>query len=515
MSGSSDVFIGLDCGTGGARALICGVDGKLLAVASKDYPTRFPQPGRAEQTPEGWWQAACLAVREAVAEAGVSPASVRAICADGTSSTLVALDENLSPIGEAILWMDNRASPQAHQIQASGHPALRRSRGGVSAETALPKILWIKQQEPERYARTRWFVEMADYMALRLSGQLTLGLNHTINRWFYDPRQGGWPLSLFEAVGLEGIESRFPPWMLPFGAPISPLSAEAAEALGLTTSTLTVCGGTDAYVAMAGLNTLRDGETALITGTSHLVLPMTDADTEVEGIFGPHPDCVVPDLFVMEGGQVSSGGILRWWQEVAFGREKSDFERMMREAEEVPLGANGLIALDFWQGNRNPYIDYDLQGAVWGLTMKHGAADITRALMESVVLGTANIIERLTANGISIGSMTVAGGCLRTPYWLQMHADATNLTLRIPEVGDATALGAAIGASVGAGAYDSLQSAARQMVRINREIRPDPSRHAAYRDLLALYRETHEALRPLMHRMAERTRTMRPDTLGP
>lgn len=503
-----DVFIGLDCGTGGARALISDARGQVLAMAVRDYPTRFAQPGHAEQSPEDWWHAACGAVREAMEKAGVAPGQVRAICADGTSSTMVMLDEALQPLGDAILWMDNRASLQAQQIQRTGHPALRRSQGGISAETALPKILWIKEMEPERFTRTRWFVEMTDYMALRLSGELTLGLNQTINRWFHDPRQNGWSPDLFEAIGLEGIEARFPQRMLPFGAPIGPLCAGAASAMGLTGETLVVCGGTDAYVAMAGLNTLRDGETALITGTSHLVLPMTEREIHVEGIFGPHPDCVVPGRFVMEGGQVSSGGILRWWHNLGIG-PGAGYAQMMQDAETVPVGANGLVALDFWQGNRNPYIDYDLQGALWGLTMKHGTADITRALMEAVVLGTANITQRLTGNGVHIDSMTVAGGCLRSPFWMQMHADATNLRLRIPEVGDATAMGAAVGAAVGAGTWRDLETASDNMVRIRDEILPDPERHAQYQELMIDYRDTHAALRPLMHRMAARHRSGR------
>lgn len=501
-----DVFIGLDCGTGGARALVCDAAGHVLGQADLAYPTHFPQPGQAEQSPADWWSAAVGAIRAAIEAASVEPCQVRAICADGTSSTMVMLDEDLEPVGKAILWMDNRASPQARRIEQSAHPALRPSQGGISAETALPKILWVKEVEPERFDRSRWFVEMADYMALKLSGVLTLGLNQTINRWFHDPRHGGWPDGLFEAIGLGGIEARLPSDMRAFGAPIGPLSTEAAAALGLRRDTLVVCGGTDAYVAMAGLNTLRDGETALITGTSHLVLPMTETETFVPGIFGPHPDCVVPGRFVMEGGQVSSGGILRWWHDLGFGAEAGRYERMMREAETVPLGANGLVALDFWQGNRNPYIDYDLQGALWGLTMKHGRADITRALMEAVVLGTANITQRLASAGVGISSMTVAGGCLRAPSWMQMHADATGLPLRLPEVGDATALGAAIGAAVGAGAFADLESAADRMVRIRGEIAPDPERHDRYRELMAFYRETHEALRPLMHRMAARSR---------
>lgn len=501
MSDLRDLTIGLDCGTGGARALIADPKGTVLAMATRDYPTTHPHPGWATQLPADWWRAACGAVREAMSRAAVPPSRIAAICADGTSSTLVALDDGLAPIGEAILWMDNRASPQARTIEASGHPALRRSRAGVSAETALPKILWLRDNDPARFAAARWFVEMADYLALRLSGQLTLGQNLTTNRWFFDPRHG-WPEDFLAAIGLEGITARFPAAMPAIGSVIGTLTREAAGDLGLDPATLVVAGGTDAYVAMVGLNTLRPGETALITGTSHLVLPVVAEDAEVEGLFGPHPDCVVKGAFVMEGGQVSSGALLRWWHDMLHESGPGAYDAMLTGAEAVPAGANGLVVLDFWQGNRNPYTDYDLQGAIWGLTLKHGPAHVTRALMESVALGTANILSRLTEAGVPVLSMTLAGGVLRSRFWAQMHADATGTRLLIPEVAEATAFGAAIAAAVGADLHPSLQEGAAAMVRIRDEILPDAAAHERFRDQLDLYLQTHAAMRPLMHRMA-------------
>ncbi|RGP35180.1 FGGY-family carbohydrate kinase [Pseudotabrizicola alkalilacus] len=498
-----DLTIGLDCGTGGARALVADRTGRVLAMAVRNYPTTHPHPGWATQSPADWWEAACGAVRAALLQGGIARDRIAAICASGTSSTMVALDDALNPLGEAILWMDNRASPQARRIEATGHPVLRRSRAGFSAETALPKILWLRENAPDVFGRSRWFVEMADYLALRLAGELTLGQNLTTNRWFYDPRHG-WPEDFLTAIGLSGITDRFPARMPAVGEVIGPLQPHAADAMGLDCETLVVAGGTDAYVAMVGLNTLRPGETALITGTSHLVLPVVAEDIEVEGLFGPHPDCVTKGVFVMEGGQVSSGAVLRWWHDLLH-QGQDGYDALLAEAQSAPPGAHGLVVLDFWQGNRNPFTDYDLQGAIWGLTLKHGRAEITRALMESVALGTANILDRLTDKGIPVLAMTLAGGVLRSRFWAQMHADATGTRLRIPEVGEATAFGAAIAAAVGAGLHPTLETAADAMVRIRDEIHPDPARHAQFRAQLDFYLQTHAALKPLMHRMAALT----------
>ncbi|SIQ95954.1 ribulokinase [Rhizobium sp. RU20A] len=499
--------IGLDGGTGGARALLSDLDGNVVAMATHDYETTFPLPGWAEQTPVDWWRAACVAVRKLITGAAIPVDRIFAICADGTSSTVVALDEQLEPTMPAILWMDNRASPQARSMTQSNDPALRRSRLGVSSEWAIPKILWLKENRPEIFRRSRWFVEMADYLALKLTGKLTLGHNQITNRWFFDGRRGGWPEAFFSHIGLDGITERFPQRIVPLGTAIGKITPDAAEAMGLSWDTTVVAGGTDAYVAMLGLNVCAPGRTAFITGSSHLVLPMTDKDIEVPGIFGPHPDCVIPGLFVMEGGQVSSGSIIRWWHDhigKALKPGEDAYAAMMREAAAIPIGADGLVALDFWQGNRNPYIDYDLQGAIWGMTLKHTPAHMLRALIESVAYGTANILRTLAGNGVPVETMVVCGGATRSAFLLQMHADVAGIPIIVPKVPDATAFGAAIAASVGAGLHASLADAAAHMVREDHVVEPDMTAHRRYREAFSFYEETYQALHPLMHRMARR-----------
>lgn len=503
----SAYFIGLDGGTGGARAIVADLDGKVVAMATHEYETTFPRAGWAEQTPADWWHAACLAVRQAVHMSGISPADISAISADGTSSTLVALDRDGTPTIPAILWMDNRASPQARRMMETNDAALRRSQLGVSSEWMIPKILWIKEDRPEIFERSRWFVEMADYLAFRMTGKLTLGLNQITNRWFYDGRRGGWPEEFYGKIGLGDITGRFPDEILPLGASIGRIAPEAAEAMGLASHTTVVCGGTDAYVAMVGLNVCEPGRTAFITGSSHLVLPMTDKDIEVPGIFGPHPDCVVPSLFVMEGGQVSSGSIIRWWHDhmgKLVGSGPDAYARMLREAGDIPIGADGLIALDFWQGNRNPYIDYDLQGALWGLTLKHTPAHMLRALLESIAYGTENILRTLARHDVAVETMVICGGATRTPFLMQMHADVCGIPIVVPKVLEATALGSAIAAAVGAGFYDSLAEAAASMVAEDHVVEPDMRRNEQYSEVFGFYCDTHAALAPLMHRMARR-----------
>lgn len=507
MSARRPFVIGLDCGTGGARALVADLAGNVRGQATAAYDTHFPRPGWAEQTPADWWRAACLAIRAAMHDADATPDDILAISADGTSSTLVALDAAGEPIGPAILWMDNRASAEARRMMATGDPALARCRAGVSSEWMIPRLLWLKEKRPEIFERASHFVEMADWIAFKLSGRLTLGLNQICNRWFHDGRAGGWPTAFFDRIGLAGITDRFPADILPLGAPIGPLCADARRDTGLSGRTLVVCGGTDAYVAMVGLDVCAPGRTAFITGSSHLLLCMTDAQREVPGLFGPHPDCVVPGLAVLEGGQVSSGSILKWWHD-QFGRALAvgpdPYAEMMAGAASVPIGADGLIALDFWQGNRNPHTDYDLQGAIWGLTLRHTPQHILRALVESIAFGTRNILRTLDANGVPVSSMTVCGGATRSRFLLQMHADTSGLPLVVPKVREATAFGSAIVAAVGAEVWRSLPEGAAAMVAEEETIEPDMDAHERYQPFFDAYVETHTALKPLMHSMAAR-----------
>lgn len=502
VAANEALVIGVDCGTGGARAIVADLQGKVRGTATRGYATSHPRPGWAEQEPRDWWQAVCAATREAVENAGARPEQIRAICADGTSSTLVALDAAGEPLGPALLWMDTRASPQARRMSACGDPALARCRAGVSAEWMIPRILWILENRPELFARTRWFVEMADYIAFRLSGRLTLGLNQASNRWFHGGLAGGWPESFFTRIGLDGITERFPAEVLPLGTVIGPVAGDVADLLGVGRHTQVVCGGTDAYVAMVGLDVVRPGRTAFITGSSHLLLTVTDRPGEVPGLFGPHPDCVVPGLSVFEGGQVSSGSIVKWWHDhfgVALAPGEDSYAQMMSRAARIPIGAEGLVALDFWQGNRNPYTDYDLRGAIWGLTLKHSPDHILRALIESVAYGTENILRVLTGNRVEIGSLTACGGAVRSPFLMQMHADVSGVPITVPKVTEASAFGSAIVAAVGAGAFTSLPEAAAAMVREDFVVEPDPAAHARYGAIFEDYRATHAALAPLMH----------------
>ncbi len=504
--------MGVDAGTGSIRVGIFDINGNPVVFANQEYETYFPKPGWAEQNPDEWWSSLKIATKKALKESGVNPEDIIAIGADGTSSTVVCLDENGVCLRPAILWMDNRSSKQAQKIFNSKHSVLKRSKAGVSAEWMIPKALWIKENEKHIYDDVKFFMEQVDWLNFKLTGETCLSINHITHRWFYNCKEGGWPIDFYNEIGLDGFVEKLPKNILKLGEVVGKLSKSVANELGLKPGVLVAEGGCDAYIGMLGLNVVKPGRAALIAGSSHLFLPITDKEIYVKGIFGIHPDCVVPGLNVMEGGQVSSGSIIRWFKDNYTKKEEieaqekgiSHYGLLNQMAEKLPIGSEGLIVLDYWQGNRNPYTDYLVQGAIWGLTLKHKTGHIFRAIMEGVAFGTENILRILSGSGLEIDAVRISGGIAKSDLWLKIHADVTNVPFIVPEFTESTILGSAICASVGADIYKNVTEASNNMVRMKRIIEPNEKNHEEYEFYFDKYRRTYFVLKELMHEMANR-----------
>jgi FGGY-family pentulose kinase len=503
-------LIGIDAGTGSVRVGIFDTLGHPVTFSVKEYKTDFPRPGWAEQDPDEWWSSLKDAVKDAVFKCGINVDDIAAIAVDGTSSTVVCLGDDRRVLRKAILWMDNRSSKQAQKIFQSGDDVLKRTQAGVSAEWFIPKALWIKENEESIYEETRYFMEQVDWINYKLTGDLSLSINHITHRWFYNERTGGWPEDLYSSIDLHDFTAKVPKRVLKLGEIIGVLSASAARELGLKKGIVVAEGGCDAYLGMLGLNVVKPGRAALIAGSSHVLLPITDKDIYIKGIFGVHPECVIPGLNVMEGGQVSSGSIVNWFKNNFTKNEELEAQRkglghyevLNHLASQVPLGSEGIVVLDFWQGNRNPYTDYMVQGAIWGLTLKHKTAHLFRGIMEGVAYGTENILRTLSENGVEMNAVYICGGTTKSDVWLQIHADVSNIPFIIPEFTEATIMGSAICAAKGAGVHTSLEEASNAMVRVARTVEPETKNHEKYEFYFDKYRKTYFALRELMYEMS-------------
>jgi ribulose kinase len=236
------------------------------------------------------------------------------------------------------------------------------------------------------------------------------------------------------------------------------------------------------------------------------MLGQSAAAFHAKGIFGTYTDAVLPGQHTVEGGQVSTGSVVKWFRDNFCGKEAAlaaargvDTYTVLNElAAHVPVGADGLIVLDYWQGNRTPYVDPEARGIMRGFSLRHTTGHVFRAILEGICYGTEHILRTFRANGFAVEEMVAAGGPTRSRLWMQMHADVSNVPITLTEVADAPALGSAILAAVGAGLYPDLSSAAGQMVRVHERIEPDPETHAAYRFYVDQYIATYSRVQDLI-----------------
>ncbi|MBA3947538.1 MAG: xylulose kinase [Herpetosiphonaceae bacterium] len=510
MTPQPPYVLGIDGGTNAIKVGLYDLRGNRIGYGACPYSTTFSHPGWAEQSPNDWWDGLVQATRACLAEAAVPPEEVIALSADATTCTLVLLDGRGQHIGPALLWMDVRASAQAEQIFATGDSALRYSLAGCSAEWMPPKMLWLQQHEPERYAAAHSVVEYVDWLGYRLTGKLALNINTITQRWFYDRSTGGWPLSFFEAIGLGDLHAKLPKEVLPLGDVLGGLQPEAADALQLPVGIPVAVNGGDAFVSLLGLRVVEPGDLGLITGSSNVLAGLSAERFHHAGIFGAYPDAVLPGLFLVEGGQASTGSVLAWLRD-HFAKDLlaqsaatgiSAYTLLEAEAEQVPVGSDGLVVLDYFQGNRTPHTDSLARGAMWGLSLQTGRGHVYRAMMEGIAYGTRAILQTFKANNYVVKRIVASGGATRSPLFMQIYADVTGVPIVLTEEPEATLLSSAILAAYAAGAFASLPEASTRMVRPSASFVPDPARHDRYDAFYQFYAETYPQLRALMHRMS-------------
>ena len=497
-------LMSIDGGTESLRVGICDQDGHLVAAAAQPYETRYPKSGWAEQDPGDWWHALVAATRRCLVRTGLSGAAVSGICTDATTCTLLAVDDAGVPLRPSLMWMDVRSSKQAARIFGLGHRAMQFSPSGCNAEWMLPKTLWIKENEPEIYRKTAHILEYQDWLIFRLTGRLVLNRCTASHRWYYNARDWRFPEDLYSALGLEDLADKLPRDVLPAGERVGQLLPAVAEELGLGGATPVFQGGGDAMVALLGTGVVEPGKMGLVAGSSNVVAGFVEREIHGEGVYGAFPDVLIPGLWVVEAGQVSAGSVLAWFRKTFLPDVPAEqaFASLNREARAISPGSGGLVALEYFQGNRTPHTDSEARGALWGLALNATRAHIYRALMEGIAFGLRHILDTLAELGCSAGRILACGGATRGELYMQMLADVCGLPITLTEVSEASLLGGAVIAAAGLGLYPDIPSASRGMVREARTFQPNQELRAVYQPYYELYRETYPRLRGLMHGMA-------------
>ena len=501
-------LMGIDFGTGGARVGVFDPEGTPMVFHATEWETHYPRPGQAEQDPDEWWSCLVESVRGAMAGCAVAPEDIAGISVDTTGSTVLAVDKRNRHLRPAIMWMDVRASEQAQRIGGTGDPALKYNGfGAVSAEWGLPKAIWLKECEPEVYRAANRICDCGDWLIHRLTGEWAASINIVSTKYYYDREAGGWPESLYEALGADDLLDKLPQNVLELGAVAGGLRKEAAEQLGLVPDIPVAQGAIDGFSGALGLGVVEPGKMALITGSSHSMIGQAAHPVHGQGFFGTYADAMVPGQYTIEAGQASTGSVVAWFKnqfamkanEEAKSRGADPYEILNEMARDIPIGSDGLIVLDYFQGNRTPYTDPLARGMVWGLSLSHTEGHMFRAIVEGVCYGTEHIFRTMRSHDFEPRINVVSGGPAKSDLWMQMHADVSNVPIHFTKVSEAPVLGAAMLAAVGAGIYKDVRTAAERMVHTDRIIEPNPEAHEAYEFYVDRYVATYPLMIELMH----------------
>jgi xylulokinase len=469
------VCLGIDVGTSGVKAVAVDASGGLMAEADRGYPLATPRPGWTEQQPEDWWAAACDALQELVAALAGTP--VDALGLTGQMHGMVPLDGAGAVIRPAILWNDQRTGEAVREIEAAVDRATLVARGGNPAITGfqLAKVVWMRREEPEAYARLRRVLFPKDYLDLRLTGRAVAEPSDASGSNCFDLVRGAWDEEVLAALA---IDRDLYPEVVASDAVVGPLTAEAAERTGLPEGLPVVAGAGDNAAAATGLglSSAAPHLGSVSLGTSGVLFAPLAAPT-------PDPRGRVHLFAHADGGYyllgvtLAAAGSLQWLRDTLF--EDSDFAELASLAETSPVGANGVTFQPYLAGERTPYLDPDLRGAWRGLTLATRKADLVRAVFEGVVFSQRDSLEVMRPLAAP-GRLLATGGGSRSPFWLQLLADALELPL--------TQLAGAPGAAYGA-ALLAHRGIGREVAP---QLRPvagyEPTASEALREAYARYR---------------------------
>jgi len=528
---SATYVIGVDVGTGSARAGLFDANGHRLATASYPIELWRPEPLFAEQSTADIWASIGKAIRDCLADAAVPAAEIAGISFDATCSlVLVDATGRSLPINRAgdtardvVVWMDHRALAETEEINAGGYPVLQYVGGRLSPEMETPKLLWIKRNLPDIWERAVQCFDLADYLTWRATGSLSRSSCTVTCKWTYLSHENRWDISYFEAIGLADALPKIGSLIQPMGTPLGKLTPAAASKLGLTEACVVGQGIIDAHAGGLGLlgGVWHDGEgtpaqaletaLALIGGTSNCHMAVSLEAKFVPGVWGPYYGAMVPGMWLAEGGQSTAGAAIDHviydhanapeLEVEARRRGVTVYELLNEEIRRLGADVSGpaltrhLHILPYFLGNRSPHADPHARGVYNGLTLDQSLENHALryyAAVQAVAYGTRDIIAALNAAGFSINSLFVTGGGTKNPLWLQEHADITGATLLLPDESEAVLLGTAILAATAAGLHADLFSAMAAMSRTGSKIAPRPEWKAYHDQKFAVYQRMYQ-----------------------
>lgn len=517
-------YLGVDVGTGSARAGIFDLKGRMMGQASREIALYRPQADFVEQSSDNIWQAVCQAVRDVVNQSNINPVQIKGIGFDATCS-LVVLDKEgkpltVSPSGRSeqniIVWMDHRAISQAERINATQHRVLDYVGGVISPEMQTPKLLWLKQHMPNSWQNIGHLFDLPDFLTWRATQDETRSLCSLVCKWTYMGHENRWDESYFRQIGLEDLlehdAAKIGRDVKTMGEPLGHgLTQRAASEMGLLPGTAVSVSIIDAHAGSLGTlgaagasgeHADFDRRIALIGGTSTGHMAISKEPRFIKGVWGPYFSAILPDLWLNEGGQSATGALIDHMiqshpcyatlRDQGKAQGKTIYEvlndllrKMAGEPEKIAFLTRDIHMLPYFHGNRSPRANPNLTGILTGLKLSRTPEDMALhylATIQAIALGARHIIETMNQTGYSIDTIMASGGGTKNPIFVQEHANATGCAMLLPEESEAMLLGSAMMGTVAAGVYESLPEAMNAMSRIGKTVTPQTNEIKHYYD---------------------------------
>ena len=507
------VLLGVDIGTTGAKAVLIDATGAVVASATTEYPMFTPRPLWAEQDPEDWWRATVASIRSVLQQSGVSPQRVAGVALAGQMHGLVLLDAHGAVLRPCIMWNDQRTAAQCEDLTdlVGAQRVLELTGNPILPGFTAPKIAWVREHEPEVFARATKFLLPKDYVRYRLTGTMCFDVSDASGTSLFDVGRRQWSSEMLAALE---IPASFVGDVAESPTLVAEVSAPGAEATGLKRGTPVAAGAGDQAAQAVGAGICAEGVTSVTLGTSGVVFAASDS-YRVDPQGRLHAFChAVPGMWHLMGVMLSAGGALRWYRDALCAAEVAEaarsgcdvYDLLTAAAAEVPAGSEGLIFLPYLAGERTPHPDPNARGVFFGLSLMHGKAHMTRSVLEGVAYGLRDSFELMRAAGASIERVRVSGGGARSALWRQILADVLNAPLETFAASEGAAYGAAILAGVGVGVFETVASACASVVSATASARPGPDR-AVYARNYPHYRNLYPALSDAFARIGDPSRT--------
>ncbi len=487
-------LLGIDVGTSGVKVIIVDDSGEVLAKVSKEYPVYYPKPMWSEQNPDDWWEAACSGISEAMYVSGLKPSDIAGIGLSGQMVGLVVLDREYRVIRPCILWNDQRSAEEATRLtQNIGLENILEETGNpLFASFVAPKLVWMRNNEPELYGKIRHVMMPKDYIIFRLTGSISTEVSDASGTCLFNVKERKWSKTM---INYMNVPLEWLPDCSESDEIVGRVTCEAAAKAGLIEGIPVVAGAGDQAAQALGCGIVKPGLCSVTIGTSGVVFTQSDK-------FVRHPEGLLHSFchsargqWYLMGVMLSAGGSYQWLRNLLKETSTVSYKFMDEMASKASPGCEGLIFLPYLAGERCPYDDPYARGGWIGLSQRHSMSHVIRSVMEGITFGLFDSINLIKNLGTDVRSVYVSGGAANSELWLHMIADVFNTEVIVTNAVEGAAYGAAMLAGIGTGKFYNAAQAAEALIKVTGRVEPQKEFTNVYHEAYGIYRSLYPKLK--------------------